>query len=119
MRSYSWEKAFTSDMTPTALSLNYLRRYGFIAAPVERRIERIQRRADLWRFGDVLAAHPRDKRIIIVQCTSLAHVGDRLAKAKQQPELGPWLRSGGEFQVWGWAKGEGLIRKVVVCRTED
>jgi hypothetical protein len=41
-------------MTTIGRTLTLLRRYGFIAAVVERWIPRIDRRRDLWSFADVL-----------------------------------------------------------------
>jgi hypothetical protein len=72
---------------------------------VERRlpIERFVT-VDAFGIGDVLAAHPHDKRILLVQATSASNAAHRLAKAKARPELAGWLRAGGSFQVWAWSK---------------
>ena len=45
-------------MTTIGRTLDLLRRCGFICAVVESWIPRIDRRRDLFRFADVLAAHP-------------------------------------------------------------
>ena len=82
-------------MSPTARSLAILRRAGFIAATVEKWLPHAGVRQDLWGFADVLAVHPRDGVILLVQATTVAHVAARLAKARRRPELRAWLRAGG------------------------
>src|SRR5437016_410518 len=89
-------------LTTVGRSLVLLRRLGFLADVVERWLPKIERRRDLFGFGDVLAVHPRDKLFLIVQATSLSNVGARLTKAKSKATLKVWLHSGGQFEVWGW-----------------
>lgn len=104
--------------SPTALSLKALRREGFQAAVVERwlQIPGKKFRSDLWRFGDILAVHPVQKRFAIIQATSKSNIASRLVKARRQPELGVWLQAGGEFQVWGWCRigGKWHVKRVAV-----
>jgi hypothetical protein len=88
--------------TPTDRSLQLLRKLGFLPAVVECWIPKIERRRDLWHFGDILACHPRDRIMLIVQATSTGNVAARLAKASGRAELALWLRAGGAFEVWGW-----------------
>jgi hypothetical protein len=107
-------------LTPTARSLVYLRRLGYVADPVERFIAAINRRRDFLGCIDIIAAHPRDRAILALQVTSLGHVGDRLKKALGKPELAAWVRSGGLFQVWGWGRrGEKWFLKRVEVRPDD
>ncbi len=94
-------------MTPTARTLALLRREGFMPAVVERWIPGANVRADLWRFGDVLAVHPGRRLFLIVQTTTLPNLAGRLAKARSQPELSQWLAAGGLFEVHGWTKRNG------------
>src|SRR5262249_17726219 len=94
-------------MSPTARSLLHLRRLGFLAAPVEVYLHQIRRRRDLFGIGDVLAVHPRDKLVLLVQCTSRAHVSDRLTRIRQRPELAELLTAGLAVGVWGWDLGGG------------
>ena len=103
-------------MTPTARTLVYLRRQGYLTAVVESWIPHANLRRDLWHFADVLAVHPRDKVFLLVQVTTTAHVAHRLAKAKSRPELAAWLRAGGRFIVHGWRSCDGkwLLRQVEV-----
>ena len=84
-------------MSATARTLALLRREGYIAAPVERWLPVVCRRCDVWGFGDVLAANPTARVVLIVQATTADHVADRLAKARRQPELTAWLRAGGRI----------------------
>ena len=93
--------------SPTARTLARLRRQGYAAAVVERWIPRIERRSDLWRFGDVLAVHAQRREFLIVQCTSVGNVASRLSKARRQPELEQWLLAGGRFEVHGWVTRAG------------
>jgi hypothetical protein len=103
-------------MSPTARSLQYLRKLGYLPAVVERWVPKADVRVDLWHFADVLAVHPRDRLFLLVQVTTAAHVSHRLAKAKRRPELAAWLRAGGRFEVHGWrqAGGRWELRRVEV-----
>jgi hypothetical protein len=109
-----------SGMTPTARSLAWLRRAGYLAAVVERWIPRAGLRSDLWHFADVLACHPRDRLFLLVQATSADHLAHRLRKARARPELALWLKAGGRFEVWGWFKraGRWAVKRVAV-RAQD
>jgi hypothetical protein len=107
-------------MTPTVRSLAYLRREGFLAAVVESWIPHANLRRDLFGFADVLAVHPRDRRFLLVQATTVDHLAGRLAKARGRPELAAWLRAGGAFELHGWALRAGRwYCKRVAVRAED
>lgn len=88
--------------SPTARTLTTLRQAGYLAAPVERFIAHANIRRDLFGAFDVLAVHSRRKEFLFVQCTSLAHVGDRLAKVRAAPAVPPLLAAGAAVEVWGW-----------------
>jgi hypothetical protein len=107
-------------MTPTARTLTYLRRAGYLAAVVEAWIPRIDRRRDLFGFADVLACHPRDGLFLLVQVTTGGHLAHRLKKAKRRPELALWLKAGGRVEVHGWIRrgGRWSVRRVEVCRQD-
>ena len=108
------------EVSPTARSLACLRRQGYLAAPVERRIAQAGKKLDLFGVGDVLAVHPRDRVFLMVQATSLPHVGDRLERCRARPELAVWLQAGGAFEVWGWALRDGRWEaKRVAVQAED
>jgi hypothetical protein len=100
--------------------LTHLRRLGFIADVCERWLPHVNRRRDLFGVGDVIAFHPRDKFVLIVQATSLPHVGDRLARISRRPELALLLRAGVAVEVWGWEqRGERWEVKRVAVRPDD
>jgi hypothetical protein len=103
-------------MTPTARTLALLRREGFIAAVVERWLPVVCRRSDVWGFGDVLAANPTARVVLIVQATTADHVANRLTKARGRPELASWLQAGGAFEIHGWRRhgGRWHVRRVAV-----
>ncbi len=107
-------------MSPCARSLKLLRGLGFLAAPVERWIPRIERHVDLFGIGDVLAVHPRERTVLLVQATSAAHVGDRLKRVQARPETRQLLQAGLGIEVWGWRfdAGRWYVRRVAV-RAED
>jgi hypothetical protein len=69
-------------MTPTGRTLGRLRRRGFLADVVERWLLRVNRRRDLFGFADIIAVHLREPGVLPVQCTTAAHVPDRLANAR-------------------------------------
>ena len=107
-------------MTPTGRTLFYLRRLGFVAAPCELFIPAVQRKRDLFGIADVIGFHVRDRQPLLVQCTSLAHVRDRLARIKARPELPLLLRAGVAVECWGWTKrGEHWHVERVAVRPDD
>jgi hypothetical protein len=81
-------------MTPTARTLAHLRRLGYLAASVERWIAQAGKKIDLFGIGDVLAVHPRERSVLLVQCTSDDDVSDRLMRVKARPELPHLLAAG-------------------------
>ena len=90
-------------MTPTARTLQQLRRDGYTAGVVEQWIPRVNIRRDLFGVGDVLAVRSGEGPLLI-QCTSGAHHANRIAKAKSEIRLRAWFGSGSRFEVWSWAK---------------
>lgn len=107
-------------MTPTALTLRHLRRLGYLAAVVEAWIPKVNKRRDLWGIADVLALHPRDKAVLLVQCTSDSHVPDRLRRIQARPELPAILEAGVSVEAWGWCclAGHWKLRRIAL-RAED
>jgi hypothetical protein len=106
--------------SPTQRSLGLLRQQGFLCAVVESWVPRLLIRRDLFGVADVLAVHPRDRLFLLVQTTTAAHLAHRLAKARARPELATWLRAGGRFEVWGWARrGRRWAVKIVAVRAQD
>jgi hypothetical protein len=74
---------------------------------VERWVPDAGIRVDVWGFGDILAAHPRDRRFLLVQTTTSDHTAHRLNKARARPELALWLKAGGAFELHGWTRRNG------------
>ena len=107
-------------MSPTALTLRYLRRSGYLAEIVERWIPGANIRKDLFSVGDIMAATV-DLPPLLVQCTSLSNVSARLAKARACPGLAVWLKTGhARFWIIGWAKvGGAWCPKVIELSGAD
>jgi hypothetical protein len=105
-------------MTPTARSLAFLRRSGYLAEVVERWLPIPGRnvRRDLWGFGDLIAVRQGIPGALIVQATTGSNVAARLTKARKLLPLATWLRCGNTFEVWGWEKRNDTweVRRVMV-----
>src|SRR5205823_47683 len=86
----------------------------------ERWLPRIERKRDLFGIADVIAVRPRGRTTLLVQATTLAHVGDRLKYSKGRPELETLLAVGIAVEVWGWCQrgGRWQVKRVAV-RPED
>jgi hypothetical protein len=93
-------------MTPTGRTLSALRSAGFVAEVVERWLPHVNRRADLFGIGDVIAIRAGE-RPQLVQVTSNTNVAARVMKAKREPRLRVWLQSGCTFAVHGWGNVDG------------
>jgi hypothetical protein len=89
-------------MTPTARTLEELRRQGYTAAVVEHWNPWAKIRQDLYGFIDVLAIKEDETGVFAVQTTD--HAANRMDKAQASPNLRVWLASGNRFEVWGWNK---------------
>jgi hypothetical protein len=89
-------------MTPTARTLQRLRRLGYVADVVERRLPRCHITRDFLGIIDVLAVKPGEP-VLGVQCTSSSNAAARLAKALAVPALRTFLTAGCAFEVWGWS----------------
>jgi hypothetical protein len=106
-------------MTPTALTMRFLRRAGYLVDVCERWVPRANVRRDLFTVIDVVAITV-GKPILGVQATSLANVSARVKKARECPALAVWLRTGARFQVFGWTKRHGRwFPKIVELRAGD
>jgi hypothetical protein len=106
-------------MTPTARTLDALRRDDWICQTVESWIPRANIRRDLWGIGDVLAMKIGEP-LLLIQCTSNANVSARVHKAKAEPRLRTWLACGHRFEVWGWHKLDGRWQcRIVPVELDD
>ena len=124
-------------ISPTARTLAYLRKQGYLAAVVEKWVPGANIRQDLFGFADILAVYPgkvwqpssgsgsstvvKSKEFLLVQTTTAGNFSSRMKKAKGRPELGIWLQAGGKFEVHGWSKGpDGKWKvRVVMVMLED
>lgn len=102
-------------MTPTARSLAYLRRLGFIADVCERWIPGACIRRDLFGLFDIVAVDSTD-RIFMIQATTRNHIAHRLKKMEASPMLAQILRAGVLVEVWGWGQAR-AGKKWTVKRT--
>jgi len=106
--------------SPTQLSLKKLRKSGYMCAIVEKYNHFVKIRQDLFGFIDILAVHPNKKEILGIQaCTDTGgHMSKHKMKVKNNKKLNIWLKSGGMFEIWAWAKkGKKGKRKLWVLRT--
>jgi hypothetical protein len=111
-------------MSPTGRTLDLLRRSNYVADVVERFIQpkgnRAGFRKDFLSFADIIAARPGDG-VMAIQATTLSHLSHRLVKAKRQPALSRWLKSGARFECWGWFRSGGRwkVRRVPILPGES
>jgi len=102
-------------MFTTSLTLKYLRKAGYVARCVERRLPKQLRTQDLW-GADVLAFKPG--KFLLVQTTTRHNLAGHIHKVMAIPEAERWLQSGGRFHVHGWSqpRGPGTAWKITIVR---
>jgi hypothetical protein len=106
--------------SPTKRTLAHLRKLGFTADVVERRIPGCFTTRDLFGIGDILAVHPGERIVLLIQTTTRDHLADRLRRVREQPALPLLLDAGMQVEVWGWAKRGGRWQAArVAIRPED
>lgn len=89
--------------TPTARTLQRLRKDGYTAGVVERFCSFTKRRHDLFGCIDVVAVST-EHGTLGVQATSGSNLASRVTKSLWIPELCVWLAAGNRFECWGWRK---------------
>ena len=89
--------------SPTARTLERLRKVGWTAQVVERWNAYAKVRVDLFGVIDVVAIDS-SVGIVGIQATSGSNMSARLKKSEAEPRLLTWLQSGGKFFVYGWRK---------------
>lgn len=87
--------------SPTQRSLEELRKRGFLADVVERRIRRHVTK-DLFGFIDILALG--DNRILGIQATDRTNFSHRVTKILNHENYRKVKESPFEIWVWGWGK---------------
>jgi hypothetical protein len=88
-------------LSPAARTLQALRASNFIAGLVERFVAPANCRIDLFGAIDIIACRRGEPRVLGIQATTLSHLSDRLAKARESAELAVWLTCA-RFEVWAW-----------------
>lgn len=89
--------------TPTARTLQRLRKLGYLAGVVERFNHHTKTRHDLFGCIDLVAISV-EHGTLGVQATSGSNLASRVEKSLWIPELCVWLAAGNRFECWGWRK---------------
>lgn len=92
--------------TPTARTLEYCRKHGWIAQCVEQTIPKMFIKRDLFGVIDIIAITP-ERQIIGIQATGdsvSGNVSTRKHKILAEPRALAWLLTGARLEVWGWGK---------------
>lgn len=89
-------------VSPTQLTLKYLRSNGYTATVTERWNSFAKIRQDLFGFIDVLAI--KRNQILAVQCTSEHNILARIQKVIAMKEAAEWIAAGGSLHFMGWYK---------------
>jgi hypothetical protein len=89
--------------SPSQRTLERLRKDGYIAQVVEKRVPFRNITQDLFGCIDILAVKPGHP-VLGVQATTVSNQSARYKKSIAIPELRVWLEAGCRFEVWGWAQ---------------
>lgn len=90
--------------SPTARTLERLRKEGYTCQVVEKWQAFSKRRIDLFGVIDIVAVIPGTVGVLGIQATSRGNVKARITKSLAEPKLLTWLQAKNEFEVWGWGK---------------
>ena len=92
---------------PSSRTLELLRRNGFYADMVERRVHKFVTK-DFLGFIDMIGCSPTAGITVGIQATSRSNQSSRMKKVLESPELTEnclaFLQAGNFFEVWGWGK---------------
>lgn len=114
------ESPLGGKVSPTARTLDLLRKSGYLAAVTERWVPGANIRRDLFGCFDVLAIHPVRREVVLVQTTTAGNLSSRVAKVKASPNTPAILAAGVIVQVHGWKLLDGRWQaKIVGIRAED
>jgi len=109
--------------SPTARTLAHLRKQGFLAAVVERRLPYGFTTIDLFGFIDVVALDGQPG-LLGVQTTTQNNAAARVSKIREEcgDAARRWLAAGNRIEIHGWAKrggrGKRKLWSVSVLRLE-
>jgi hypothetical protein len=91
--------------SPTARTLNELRRLGYHAEVVERFNSFTKRRKDFIDCVDIIAFRADATGVLGIQCTSASGLAARVSKILGLGEaVADFLHAGNSLQCWGWRK---------------
>jgi hypothetical protein len=100
--------------TPTARTLDKLRKEGWRPWVVEKWNHHTKTRLDLYNIGDVLAI--RGSETLLVQATSYSNVSSRVKKIADSEYIAAIREAGWRVEVWGWHKvGRFWQARIVDC----
>lgn len=107
--------------SPTQKTMKELKKLGFTAHIVEKKIPYSFISVDCFGVGDILAMR-EGIGIVLIQATT--NTGGQhtkhLAKCYAEEKLKTWLLCGGRFEIWSWAKqGARNKRKLWVLRRQE
>jgi hypothetical protein len=92
-------------MTATQRTLKLLRDLGWQVATVERWIPKLNRRLDVWGFGDILACKPgHPAGTILVQSTTGTNLAAHRTKIEGIPQAKVWMEAGNWIVLIAWRK---------------
>lgn len=112
--------------SPTQRTLAELRKRGWTAQVVERRLPRTFTTVDLFGVIDVVAIAPTDLRldgkrsgIVGIQATTGSNHASRRDKILLEPRAKAWIEAGGILELWSWsARGAQGKRRKWTLRVE-
>jgi hypothetical protein len=93
--------------SPTKRTLALLRKQGYVVEVVEKRVPGCLVSRDLFGIADVLAVHPEQGIVLLIQATTADHFANRLRRVQEQSVLPSLLAAGVRVEIWAWAKRAG------------
>ena len=109
--------------SPSQRTLHLCKQFGWTVQIVERWNAFARVRQDLFGVIDLVAVtnHPdKPNSIIGIQTTSGSNHSARIEKSLAEPRLNSWMKAGGRFHVWSWAKkGDRGARKLWTVRIDE
>lgn len=88
--------------SPTQLSLEQLRKEGWLAEVVEKWIPGANIRKDLWGWVDIVAL--KDGETLAVQTTSYSNISARVNKISESDTVSEVRKANWRIEVHGWRK---------------
>jgi len=94
-----------------------MRAHGYIVNVVEKWNAFARIRQDLYGCIDIVGMK-EGVGIVGIQTTSGSNHSARVKKSMAEPRLALWLKCGGKFEVWSWAKKTQGKRKLWTVRKQ-